>query len=92
VQVVEKECKGFTHNLLHHSHEKATTSSLSLKNTLTRLDLTTMASQEAFLSIQPQSYVEFIHGVDEQLTRTPNGVRYSSQHTWTPSGVHLLLN
>ena len=51
-----------------------------------------MASQEAFLSIQPQSYVEVIHGVDEQLTRTPSGVHYSSKYTWTPNGVHLLLN
>jgi hypothetical protein len=31
VQVMEKECKGFTHDLLHHSHKIATTSSLSLK-------------------------------------------------------------
>ena len=63
-----------------------------LNNHLFKSYLTTMASQEAFLSIQPQSYVEVIHGVDEQLTRTPNGVHYSSKHTWTPNGVHLLLN
>ena len=36
--------------------------------------------------------MEVIHGVDEQLTRTPNGVHYSSKHAWTPNGVHLLLN
>ena len=35
--------------------------------------------------------MDFIHGVDEQLTRTPNEVHYSSKHTWTPNGVHLLL-
>ena len=29
--------------------------------------------------------------MDEQLTRTPNGVHYSSKHTWTPNGIHLLL-
>jgi hypothetical protein len=36
--------------------------------------------------------VELIHGVDEQLTMTPNEVHYSSKHTWTPNGVHALLN
>jgi hypothetical protein len=37
---MEKECKGFTHDLLHHSHKIATTSSLSLSLKTHSQDLT----------------------------------------------------
>ena len=87
VQMIEKDCKGFTHDLLYHSHKIATTSSLSKHTHKTWLDNN---DKSICLPLHITSRM-FIHGVDEQLTRTSNGVHYLSKHTWIPNGVHLLL-